>query len=104
MTKLVTGQFHLEAHLFKMGLVNSPSVTDIKRHPEQPHMFLVTVKLHSHSGVLVEISCNEETANLLQKRHKYGFLYVKIVSNFVPLIHIFTTNFKCISLPLCWHF
>jgi len=45
MARLVTGKFHLEAHLFKMGLVNSPSVTEINRHPEQPHLYLVAVKL-----------------------------------------------------------
>jgi hypothetical protein len=39
---------HMKAHLFKLGLVNSPNVTDINRHPEQPYMFLVTVKLWSH--------------------------------------------------------
>jgi hypothetical protein len=46
-TGLVTGHCHIKAHLFKLGPVNSPSMTDVNRHPEQPHMFLVTVKLWS---------------------------------------------------------
>jgi len=48
MTGLVTGHCHSKVHLFKLGLVNSPSVTDINRHPEEPYMFLVTVKLWVH--------------------------------------------------------
>jgi len=68
MTGLVTGHCHIKAHLFKLGPVNIPSVTDVNSHPEQPHTFLVTVKLLTFSGASVDISCNEVIENICISR------------------------------------
>jgi hypothetical protein len=42
--RITTGHGHLEGHLFKLWLVDCP-VTDVSRHLQQCHLFVVTARL-----------------------------------------------------------